>query len=84
MSEKCSVCGNPGQVSQYPGSMPFSDCWCDDCWHVEGILFNEWRRDNPKSGKPYGLVPFLTPKNIELVEHYKKLYKKEDGNDSQT
>lgn len=76
MNKSCSVCGKPGQFSQYPGPLPFSDCWCDDCWHVEGFLCNEWREKNPGK-KPYNLIPFLTKDNLHLVEHYKKLYKKE-------
>lgn len=28
-------CGKPGHVCHYPGPVPFTGCWCDDCYLKE-------------------------------------------------
>ena len=28
----CQSCERPGHVRQYPGSVPYSGSWCDDCY----------------------------------------------------
>ena len=33
------VCGKPGTVRPYPGPVPCSGSWCDECYRLEGEYY---------------------------------------------
>ena len=54
---KCDVCEKEGKISQYPGPIPMSMCFCDECYNLEKIAYNKWRAKN--NFKKCGEFPFF-------------------------
>jgi hypothetical protein len=46
-------CGKPGHVRPYPGPVPCTGCWCDECYEREGQLYQEENREEePEEVEP--------------------------------
>jgi len=58
----CACCGEPGKLTQGPWPLPKSECYCNDCFDLEGIAFNVWRELNPTIHKSAAPIPFLKSK----------------------
>jgi len=68
----CCVCGGQDyRVSNYPGPIPYSSFWCEECYKKEGELYKEWRKIHG-CHKGYGHLPFLSLAN-DFEEVRKKL-----------
>ena len=42
---KCDDCGALGHTRHYPGPVPCTGCWCDDCYAKEAALAAEQVKD---------------------------------------
>lgn len=58
----CLCCKQPGKFGQGPWPLPVSECYCDDCFTMEGIVYGVWRDLNPGVYKFAAPIPFLWSK----------------------
>lgn len=59
----CCICGEPGLgVVQYPGPIPYSDCFCEGCYIKEESAFKEWYINNPGVMPTLDFIPLLKPR----------------------
>ena len=56
------ICGKPGEVTQCPYRVPYSDCYCNLCWDLESIASFVWHELNPDKMKYDMPFPFLKSK----------------------
>ena len=59
MSNKCIVCGEPGELAQAPYPLPYSECYCNICYELESIAYSVWRNMYPEIHKFNAPVPIM-------------------------
>lgn len=45
--EDVHTCNKPGHIRPYPGPVPCTGCWCDECYELEAQVYAKWEQENP-------------------------------------